>query len=245
MSLKMIGVIPARYASTRFPGKPLARIKDKPMIQWTIESARKSTKLSEVIVATDHEGIRQAAEDIGCEVVMTESSLPSGTDRVFAAVNHRNCDGIINIQGDEPLTISSHIDLLCDALMDANVEMATLAHPMSLPELENRNVVKVLVNEKGHAIYFSRFPIPYSRSEPQGNVLSMRHVGMYGYRKDFLQKFCSHPPSPIEIAESLEQLRALDMGARIKVVLVNEVTHGVDTPEDLEKLENLMFSIVR
>ena len=118
MSLKIIGVIPARYASTRFPGKPLARIKDKPMIQWTIESARKSAKLSEVIVATDHEGIRQAAEDIGCEVVMTESSLPSGTDRVFAAIQNRSCDGIINIQGDEPLTISSHIDLLCDALRE-------------------------------------------------------------------------------------------------------------------------------
>jgi len=242
--MKFIGVIPARYASTRFPAKPLALLQGKPMIQWVIEGARKSQRLTDIIVATDHEDIRKAAEAIGCKTVMTDSDLPSGSDRIHAATKNLDYDVVVNIQGDEPLVTGELIDNLAGIFTkDASVDMATLAHPISLAELESANAVKVVLNHKDEALYFSRYAIPYSRVRgAQAPTLSgcLKHIGMYAYTKNFLKMFCETSPTEIEVAESLEQLRALYLGAKIKVLRVHEASLGVDTPEDLAKLELLM-----
>ncbi|MBL7670626.1 MAG: 3-deoxy-manno-octulosonate cytidylyltransferase [Bdellovibrionaceae bacterium] len=251
--MKALGVIPARWASSRFPGKPLALIHGKPMIQWVISGARTSTELSDILVATDDERIVKAASDVGCRAVMTDSNLPSGTDRIFEASRKSGSDIILNIQGDEPLIDKTWIDPLVIALKDniqdslaghqtlgQRLSMVTLAHPIIDEDLSNSNAVKVLVNQKGQAIYFSRFPIPYSRhtaKELGAGVPCFKHIGMYAFRADFLQHFCEAPVSALERAEGLEQLRALDMGAVIKVILVEKPTLGVDTPEDLLKVE--------
>jgi 3-deoxy-manno-octulosonate cytidylyltransferase (CMP-KDO synthetase) len=239
--MKFIGVIPARYASTRFPAKPLALLHGKPMIQWVVEGARKSKLLSDVIVATDHEDIRKAAEAAGAKVVMTDSDLATGTDRIHAATKNLDYDVVINIQGDEPLVTGELIDSLAGLFQkDSTLDMATLAHPISLEELESINAVKVVVNHKDEALYFSRYAIPYSRvAGAKASSLSgcLKHIGMYAYTKKLLKQFCETPPAEIEIAESLEQLRALYLGAKIKVLRVKEASLGVDTPEDLAKLE--------
>jgi len=242
--MKFIGVIPARYASTRFPAKPLALLHGKPMIQWVVEGAHKSKLLSEVIVATDHEDIRKAAEAAGAKVAMTDSDLATGTDRIHAATKNLDYDVVINIQGDEPLVTGELIDSLAGLFQkDSSLDMATLAHPISLEELESVNAVKVVVNHKDEALYFSRYAIPYSRVPgSKAAVLSgcLKHIGMYAYTKKLLKQFCETPPAEIEIAESLEQLRALYLGAKIKVLRVKEASLGVDTPEDLAKLEKLL-----
>ncbi|HEY8269557.1 MAG TPA: 3-deoxy-manno-octulosonate cytidylyltransferase [Pseudobdellovibrionaceae bacterium] len=246
--MKFIGVIPARYASTRFPAKPLALLQGKPMIQWVVEGARKSQLLSEVIVATDHEEIRKAVEAIGGKVVMTDSNLPSGTDRIQAAVRDLDFDVVINIQGDEPLVNGELIDSLAGLFRKGSgIDMATLAHPISAEELESVNAVKVVLNRQDEALYFSRYAIPYSRvSGRQALSLNgslngcLKHIGMYAYTKKFLKTFCEAAPAAIEVAESLEQLRALYLGAKIKVLRVKEASLGVDTPEDLVKLEKLL-----
>lgn len=242
--MKFIGVIPARYASTRFPAKPLALLHGKPMIQWVVEGARKSKLLSDVIVATDHEDIRKSAEAVGAKVAMTDSNLPSGTDRIYAATKNLSFDVVVNIQGDEPLVSGDLIDNLAGLFQkDANVDMATLAHPISLEELESPNAVKVVLNHQDEALYFSRYAIPYSRLKgAQTAALSgcLKHIGMYAYTGKFLKTFCEAAPAEIEIAESLEQLRALYLGAKIKVLRVKEASLGVDTPEDLAKLEKIL-----
>lgn len=238
--MKIIGVIPARFASSRFPGKPLALIEGRPMIQWVIEGVRTSRLLSDVIVATDHPEIQKACQQVGCHSVMTTSDLPSGTDRIYEAVQNISADVVINIQGDEPLINQTWIDPLAKVFTQgSSVEMATLAHPLEDEDLQNPNAVKVIVNQKSEAIYFSRFPIPYSRhsaKEMGEPLLCSKHIGMYGYRRDFLKKFCQAPASGIEKAEALEQLRALDLGAKIQVIFVEKPTLGVDTPEDLKKV---------
>lgn len=242
--MKIIGVIPARYASTRFPAKPLALLQGTPMIQWVVEGARKSKLLSKVIVATDHEAIRQAALAAGAQVVMTASDLPSGTDRIHAATQNEDFDVVVNIQGDEPLVSGEWIDALAGVfIQDSRLDMATLAHPISLEELESINAVKVVVNHQDEALYFSRYAIPYSRipgSEASGLSGCLKHIGMYAYTKRFLKQFCEAPPAEIEVAESLEQLRALYLGAKIKVLRVKESSLGVDTPDDLAKLDQLL-----
>ncbi len=242
--MKFIGVIPARYASTRFPAKALALLQGKPMIQWVVEGAHKSKLLSDVIVATDHEDIRKVAEAVGAKVIMTNSDLPSGTDRIYAAVKNLDFDVVINIQGDEPLVSGELIDDLARLFQkEVGLDMATLAHPISLEELESVNVAKVVLNHKDEALYFSRYAIPYSRvlgkqvSEVSG---CLKHIGMYAYTRKFLKTFCEAGPAEIEIAESLEQLRALYLGAKIKVMRVKEASPGVDTPEDLVKLERIL-----
>lgn len=242
---QVLGVIPARYASTRFPGKPLAKIQGKEMILWVIEGAKKSKSLNEVIVATDDERIAEVVKKSGTRVVMTDSELPTGTDRIWAAVKNENCDVVVNIQGDEPLVTGTLVDsLVAPMLADANLEMATLGHALSADDVGSLNVVKVVMNQKGDALYFSRFGIPYSRvnakhsSDIHGSVYgALKHVGMYAYRKSFLKEFCATAPVEIEKAESLEQLRALHLGARIRVIQVQESSLGVDTPEDLKKVE--------
>lgn len=244
--MKIVGVIPARYGSTRFPGKPLVSLKGRPLIQWTIEGSKKSRLLSDVIVATDDERIKAAAEAVGCKVAMTDSDLPSGSDRIHAAIKNIDCDVVVNIQGDEPLVTGELVDRLAQVFIDdPTMDMATLAHPISDEELQSPNSVKVVLNHKDEALYFSRFAMPYSRMKPEelGTFDGcLKHIGMYAYSKKFLKQFCEAPQALIEKAESLEQLRALYLGAKIKVVRVKEASLGVDTPEDLVKLEKLLSS---
>lgn len=239
----MIGVIPARYASTRFPGKPLALINGTEMIAWVIRGAKTSNKLKEVLVATDDERIANVARREGALVAMTNSELPSGTDRIWAAIENKDCDVIINIQGDEPLVDGALIDkLIAPFEAEAQLEMATLAHPISQEELLSPNSVKVIVDQNKNAIYFSRFPIPYSKDNAKHASADtvLKHIGMYGYRKSFMRRFCAAPQAEIEKAESLEQLRALYLGAKIRVIKTEQRSWGIDTPEDLKKVEELM-----
>jgi 3-deoxy-manno-octulosonate cytidylyltransferase (CMP-KDO synthetase) len=243
----VIGVIPARYASTRFPGKPLALLNGKPMIEWVVKNAAKSKTLSQVVVATDDDRIVKAVEAAGFRAVMTDSDLPSGSDRIEAALLTLEKEAslgagaiIVNIQGDEPLIQARMIDdLVAPLVADSGIEMSTLAHEISDEDLHNMNAVKVVCNDLGDALYFSRFPIPYSREKsPAGACL--KHVGLYAYQRHFLKKFCATPPHALERAESLEQLRALAMGARIRVVKTEDRSWGVDTPGDLAKIEELL-----
>lgn len=229
--MKIIAVIPARFASTRFPGKPLELLKKKPIIQWVIEGTRTSKLVDEIFVATDDGRIAEVCRAIGAKVLMTSTECLTGTDRIFEATRDLDFDVVLNVQGDEPLIDSSYIEPLAQAFLKSqNLEMATLAHPISSEDLANKNAVKVITNELDEAIYFSRQPIP----------ATLKHIGLYGFSKSFLQKFCTSPQAFIEKQESLEQLRALHLGARIKVLRVDKPTYGVDTPEDLQKLEALL-----
>jgi 3-deoxy-manno-octulosonate cytidylyltransferase (CMP-KDO synthetase) len=243
--VKIVGVVPARYASTRFPGKPLAMIAGKPLLQRVVEQCRKATSLCEVIVATDDIRIRDAARH-WCRVEMTDSSHPSGTDRIAEVASRRECDAAVNIQGDEPLIAPEVIDAVARALEQA--EMATAATPLRNPEdFHNPNVVKVVVNAVGHALYFSRRTIPYLRdaaSRPPAEQLAafpfLKHLGIYGFRRETLLRLVRCPVSDLETAEKLEQLRALDQGIRIAVVTVEYESIGVDTPEDVGRVEQLL-----
>ncbi len=229
--MKIIAVIPARFASTRFPGKPLELLKKKPIIQWVIEGTRTSRLVDEIFVATDDVRIADVCRGINVKVLMTSAECATGTDRIFEATRNLDFDVVLNVQGDEPLIDSSYIDPLAQAfLKNQNLEMATLAHSISREDLTNKNAVKVITNTFDEAIYFSRQPIP----------ATLKHIGLYGFSKAFLQKFCTSPQAFTEKQESLEQLRALHLGARIKVLHVEKPTYGVDTPEDLQKLEALL-----
>lgn len=241
--MKVIGVIPARYGSTRFPGKPLALVAGKPLLQWVIDAAKKSKLIDQLIVATDDERIMKLAEDCNVDAVMTDTNLPSGTDRIWAAVEKEQFDIALNIQGDEPLLTGEVLDTLIQSMIDnPKSEMATLGHPFkSVKDMENPNVVKIVLNQNGEAIYFSRFPIPYSREKNFSTDANLQHVGLYGYRKAFLQKFCQTPAQKMELNESLEQLRALYLGAKIQVTSVEYETRGVDTPEDVLIVERKLL----
>lgn len=242
--MKIVGVIPARFGATRFPGKPLFEIAGKPLVQWVIEGVKTSRSLSGILVATDDARIADVARKCGVEPVLTDAALPSGTDRAWAAVKDRAVDAVVNIQGDEPMITGELVDGLASVFDGGRMpDMATLAHPISLDDLASPNAVKVVVNQAGNAIYFSRYPIPHSRlgaeNLPDGPV-SLKHIGLYAYSKNFLEKFCSSPVSLIEKSESLEQLRALDLGAKIRVIRVKEGLQGVDTPEDAKKVEGIL-----
>lgn len=240
--MKAIGVIPARYASTRFPGKPLKAIAGKPLLQWTIEGARQSKLLKEIWVATDHPEIEKLVKSLGVKCVMTDSDLPTGSDRVYAAVKNADVDVVVNIQGDEPLITGPLLDQLAEPMLsDQLLEMATLGREFKPGDLESKTTAKIVLNEKGEALYFSRFPIPYSRVDaPSKGTIGLKHIGLYAFRKSFLSRFCAQSPTPLELAEGLEQLRALYLGARIKVVKVDHESWGVDTPEDVAKVEGLL-----
>ncbi len=240
--MNFIVIIPARFASSRLPGKPLADIGGKPMIQWVYENTVK--ELNDVLVATDHPDIEQAVLDFGGRVMMTSPDHPSGTDRC-AEVNQvladsgESYDVIINIQGDEPFIKKSHLRLLKDAFSDPATQIATLANPiMDSAELMNPNAVKVVVGKHGNALYFSRSPIPHNRHVADDNWLSshtyLKHLGMYAYRREVLQQITMLEPSPLEKTESLEQLRWLENGFEIKVLVTHEPSQGIDTPGDLE-----------
>jgi len=249
--MKIIAVIPARFGSTRFPGKPLVELKGKKIIQWVVEGARTSSLVKEVYVATDDQRIADFCKTIPVPVLMTRSDCPTGTDRIYEATQHLDFDCVLNIQGDEPLISKEYIDPLAQAFIkNPSLEMATLAHPLHAEDVDNLNAVKVISNVNQEAIYFSRFPIPFSREKfkPAASeqvsdfqqMPAMKHIGLYGYSKKFLKTFCTTPQTLLEKNESLEQLRALYLGVRIKVLPVAKPTYGVDTPEDLQKLEALL-----
>lgn len=235
-------VIPARLGSTRFPEKPLALIAGKSLLQRTIEGAQQSRFSHNLFVATDDLRIAEIAKKCGVQAVMTDSHLPSGSDRVFAAVQNRSFDVVVNVQGDEPLICGELIDALGDAIIDnPENQMATLAHKMAAGDLSNSAAVKVIRDQHSNAIYFSRFPIPYSREDFHGtDPVCLKHIGMYSYRVSFLEKFCQTKPCAIEQAESLEQLRALYLGAKIKVISTEKQLIGVDHPEDIQKVEEFL-----
>ena len=242
-----LGVIPARWGSTRFPGKPLQLIAGKPLLQWVIEGSQSSRKLNEICVATDDERIASLAQKCGVRAVMTDSDLPTGTDRIWQAARGlvgSPLDVIVNIQGDEPLIEGTLLDQLIEPFeADASLEMATLGRPLDEESLRSVNTAKIVLNARDEALYFSRFPIPYSRgkdSGANGYSAALKHIGIYAYRRSFLQRFCEHGVTQLEQMESLEQLRALYLGARIKVVRVEHDSWGVDTPDDVQKIENLI-----
>jgi 3-deoxy-manno-octulosonate cytidylyltransferase (CMP-KDO synthetase) len=245
--VNIVGIIPARYASTRFPGKPLALIAGKPLIQRVVEQCQKAKSLSEVVVATDDERIYDAARNF-CHVEMTSPNHPSGSDRIAEAAGKIRCDAVVNIQGDEPMMEPAVIDSVAGAL--ANCEMSTAATQIKdVAELLSPNVVKTVVNAGGRALYFSRRTIPYLREsasasadEQLGAFPFLKHLGIYGYRRETLLRLVKFPVSPLENAEKLEQLRALENGIEIAVVRVDHDSVGVDTPEDVAKVEKLLFS---
>jgi 3-deoxy-manno-octulosonate cytidylyltransferase (CMP-KDO synthetase) len=243
--MKILGVIPARHASTRFPGKPLALIAGRPLLQHVVERCRQATSLGEVVVATDDERIARAARS-WCRVELTSSEHPSGTDRIAEVARRVPCDAVVNIQGDEPLIEPRVIDAVAAALSGA--AMATAATPLREPsEYDNPNVVKVVVNSAGRALYFSRRTIPCVRdaaSRPVAEQLAafpfLKHVGLYGYWRQTLLQLVGWPVSPLEAAERLEQLRALENGIEIAVVRVDYASVGVDVPEDVARVERLL-----
>jgi 3-deoxy-manno-octulosonate cytidylyltransferase (CMP-KDO synthetase) len=241
---KTVGIIPARWASTRFPGKPLHPIAGKPLLQHTWDRCRRAKKLDHVIVATDDFRIAEAAFAWGAEVAMTSANHSSGTDRIAeVAAKVKQFAHIINIQGDEPLIDPKLIDRLVRELQrDRKLEMITAAHPFADPgEAESPHQVKVVVNIKNEALYFSRGAIPFAR-DTSAPPQYFRHQGIYGYTRDLLLRFVRWKSSPLERAESLEQLRALENGVRIQVVMTDSGSPGVDTPEDARMMERLMIS---
>jgi 3-deoxy-manno-octulosonate cytidylyltransferase (CMP-KDO synthetase) len=245
--MKLIGVIPARYASTRFPGKPLHPIAGVPLVQRVVERCRLSKYLADVIVATDDPRIAEFASRF-CRVEMTRGDHPSGTDRIAEVAGRVAADGYVNIQGDEPLMDPAVIDAVASAL--GRSEMSTASTPVrSLAEYDNPNVVKVVVAVDGRALYFSRRTVPYLRDHADRSAAEQlasfpfrKHLGIYGYRRETLLRLVTFPVSSLEAAEKLEQLRALENGIAITVAPVDHDSVGVDVPADVARVEALLAS---
>ena len=243
--MKIIGIIPARYASTRFPGKPLHPIAGKPLVQHVVERCRAASTLSEVIVATDDERIAEVVRGF-CRVEMTRSDHPSGTDRIAEAASRLDCDAVVNVQGDEPVIAPAVIDAVAIALKETEMTTAaTLVNNIS--DYSDPNVVKVVVSAAGCALYFSRRTVPFVRDfveespEKQlGAFPFLKHLGIYGYRCDTLKRLVGFDPSSLEKAEGLEQLRALENGIEISVCQVDYEAIGVDVPADVQRVEALL-----
>ncbi|MCR5751891.1 MAG: 3-deoxy-manno-octulosonate cytidylyltransferase [Kiritimatiellae bacterium] len=248
--MKTYGIIPSRFGSSRFPGKPLAVLAGKPLVAWVVEAVSRAQGLDEVLVATDDERIAKTVEEWGGRAVMTPSELPSGTDRVACALRARlgadfgDDDIIVNVQGDEPLIDPKLVEALAGRLRASpGVDMATAATPLvSELDFSSRTVVKIALDRDDCALYFSRSPIPCVRDgEPDfASGLFVRHLGIYAYRGGFLKRYIAEPPCALERAEKLEQLRALWMGAKIAVVRTHDDGVGVDTPEDAERVAKLL-----
>ena len=248
--MKTYGIIPSRFGSSRFPGKPLAMLAGKPLVAWVVEAVKKAKSLDEVFVATDDERIVKAVEEYGGVAVMTPSELPSGTDRIACAARNRfggdfgDDDILVNIQGDEPLIDPKLIDELVAKLKDGKgFEMATAVTPIkSAADYAAKTVVKVVLAADDSALYFSRAPIPCDRDhEPDiASGLYVRHLGIYAYRGGFLKRYIAEPQCDLEKTEKLEQLRALYMGAKIAVVRTEDEGVGVDTPEDAERVAGIL-----
>ncbi len=253
--MKIYGIIPARYASSRFPGKPLAILAGKPLVAWVVEAVKKAASLDAVIVATDDERIAEAVRNHGGEAVMTPSALPSGTDRIacaarvyaaekFGKSDFDDDDIIVNIQGDEPLIDPVLVDNLAMRLrLDSRFDMATAVTPIkNMRDYEAKSVVKVVTARDGTALYFSRAPIPLPRDDAPDFTygLYVRHLGIYAYRGAFLKRYIEEPPCALELSEKLEQLRALWMGAKIAILPTEDEGVGVDTPEDAERVAKIL-----
>lgn len=244
--MKYLGVIPARLGSTRLERKPLQPLLNKPLIIWVCEAVKKSKKLDQFIVATDSEEVFNVVKEAGFQAQMTSVDCPSGTDRALEVADQFKPQFIVNIQGDEPLILAEEIDGLIEFIeaQDQKVCWATLGHKLSLEDIDNKNSVKVVFNQKSEALYFSRYPIPFSRLDFNvENSSVLKHVGLYAYTYEGLKLFCKNLPSDLEKAESLEQLRALDLGIKIYVKKTNYKSVGVDTREDLIKVEKILKSI--
>ena len=245
MDKKVTCLIPARYGSTRLPGKPLKVLAGKTLIEWVWLRAKEAETVDRVIIATDDKRILETVEGFGGECVMTDPDLPSGTDRIASAIENQSGDIIINLQGDEPLFPGKNLDLLANVLINnPELEMATLGYPLNnWNDVENPNVVKVVTDINNMALYFSRSPIPYLRDKHSSEFpagLYMKHLGVYAYRRDVLQKFVSLPQSNLEKTEKLEQLRAIENSIEIKVIQSLSDSIGVDTPEDLARAETIL-----
>lgn len=244
-----IGIIPARFDSQRLPGKPLIYIAGKPVIEQVYGRAKKAKKLDEVIVATDDRRIYQTVKNFGGKVYLTPKNIKSGSDRVAFVAKKINCDIVVNIQGDEPTVKPKMIDQLVESLKkEPLVPMATLVRKIENKEdLGNPNVVKVVKTKYNLALYFSRYCIPYFRSKNGSRKFDVtkfrnyfEHIGIYAYRKNFLLKFTQMPPTPLEMAEKLEQLRVLENGYKIKLVETKFKTHPVDTKKDIKIVEKIL-----
>jgi len=256
MEQKVIAIIPARYASSRLPGKPLLDIAGTPMILRVVNRAKQSASINRVIVATDDQRVFQTVVNAGEEAVMTSPDHPTGTDRLAEVAAKLDAGIIVNVQGDEPLIESATIDAAIEPLLaDQSIVMSTTCEPIeSAEDALKSNVVKVVIDREGFALYFSRHPIPFPRlavlehgsveaaleAQPELLKLYHKHTGLYAYRRDFLLTYARMPSTPLEQMEALEQLRALEHGYKIKVVAVTHRSIGVDTPEDLELVRRLI-----
>jgi 3-deoxy-manno-octulosonate cytidylyltransferase (CMP-KDO synthetase) len=237
--VKTVAIIPARMAATRLPGKPLLDIAGKPMIQWVFERVSQASLVSRVVVATCDQDVLDAVRGFGGEAVMTSSEHQSGTDRIAEAVWDMDVDVVVNVQGDEPLIEPSSIDASVQPfLMDTGLQMASLMFPIDAEMAQDPSLVKVVVDRNDWSLYFSRSPIPYQRKQVTGASI-WGHVGLYAYSKSFLLDFSKLPRGILEQTESLEQLRALENGVRIKMVRIRERPVGVDTSEDLERVREM------
>ncbi len=256
--MKLIIAIPARYSSKRFPGKPLALIKGKPMIRWVYEKAKNvaaSRLLSglrlnnsvgavskprykiEIVIATDDERIKKTCEEFGAKVIMTPSDLPSGTDRIYFATKNMDYDYILNLQGDEPLIYEKDLKKLIEETIKNNYPCATLIHK-SHTLISDPDIVKVVIDKENRALYFSRAPIPFGRDEPP--EFYYKHIGVYIYKREILEKFINLKESYLEKIEKLEQLRLLENGVSIYCILAERDTIPVDREEDIKKVEKFL-----
>lgn len=233
-------IIPARYGSSRLEGKPLLKVNDKPIIQWVYEKAKSVEEADVVIVATDDERIFDTVKAFGGEVEMTSTEHKCGSDRIKeVADRHADFDYIINLQGDEPMIKKEMIEAVIDGVKNHNADISTLIRPIEdKDEVENPNLVKCVVDNNGFALYFSRSKIPFERKENPAPFYG--HIGIYGYTRKALTTMTTSPQTPLEIAESLEQLRALQMGMKIKTSVVNEKPVGIDTMEDFENFKKIV-----
>lgn len=237
--MKIIGVIPARYNSKRFPGKTLVNLHGKPVLQHVYTQALKSSALDGLIIATDSEDIKSTAVGFGAKVVMTRGDCPTGSDRVAEAVKDLDCEIVVNIQADQVMLPPQILDeIIKPFLADSSLQMTTPIYSISDSQaLNNPNLVKVVIDKDGFAIYFSRSPIPYVMNKQEGAAF-YKHIGIYAYRKPFLARFSQLLPGPLEKLEGLEQLRALENGYRIKTVLTNYDSVSIDTREDLARISH-------
>lgn len=252
---RAVAIIPARWASSRFPGKPLAQIQNKPMIQWVVEQAQKASKISEVIVATDDSRILDLVNGFGGKAIMTSADHATGTDRIAEVASGLNCDIVVNVQGDEPLIPPENIDQVVRCLEEeSSLNVATLMMAIEdCDEISDPNVVKVAADPSGRALYFSRAPIPFHRDEwksgspediskSKGNASRQifKHIGLYAYKRSFLMELSRMQATPLEQLEKLEQLRILERGFPVQVEITDRISVGVDQVEDLEKVERLL-----
>jgi len=239
--MQVVAIIPARYASTRLPGKALKEIAGQPMIEHVYERTAQAERIDRVIVATDDRRIYDTVEDFGGEAKMTSKDHTTGTDRLAEVAKDLTAEVIVNVQGDEPLIVPEMINQAVNPLVaDADLKMGTLKKRIPEEKADNPNLVKVVTDQEGFALYFSRAPIPYPRA---GTADYYKHIGLYVYRRDFLLHYTNLEPTPLEKEESLEQLRVLENGYRIKVVETEHDCIGVDTPEDLEQVRKAVNSV--